>query len=481
MSRVHELLERTRQDVESRKAARPLSIQDVPQDDRRIRWSKNQFHLITEIKRSSLSAGSIRPDLQIVELATSFQRAGASAISVLTEPHYFHGSLEDLRAVRRAVSVPVLQKDFILDPYQILEAKVAGADFVLLIARFLSTAQLAEFHDLCNTIRINALIEITDESELAKLPGSVPFLGVNARNLETLDTDTSRFSVMRPALPDTFLIAESGIRDEETLREVVDLSYNGALIGEHLLKSEDPGKEAAILVTAAATEVATTSPSSNLSLFTPARSGDFSRSRTLVKICGITNEGDARMAVEAGADALGFIFARSARQIDPEVLLRFRHRIPRGVLAVGVFRGQPQHEVERVLQQFSFDIAQVYEPMDLPVPTWQSRIFAGVSDLERTRDISLFDLKLEGEFLTTAWEILAHKGIFGLAGNLHSGNVEKAIAICRPQWVDVARGVETSPGIKDGIKLKEFIKRAHSGGPACRAEAGPQSSEAKKI
>src|SRR4029079_19760221 len=164
-----------------------------------------------------------------VELAIGYENAGAAAVSVLTEEHYFHGSLNDLVAVKKAVRISVLQKDFILDPYQILEAKEAGADFVLLIARFLSTSMISEYLDLCETIRMNALVEITDESDLAKIRPPVKFLGVNSRDLEPFEIDLRRFQTLRLLLPDAFLIAESGLQSIADLRYVIDLGYHGAL------------------------------------------------------------------------------------------------------------------------------------------------------------------------------------------------------------------------------------------------------------
>src|SRR5262249_21094385 len=149
MSRIPELLERKRADVKRRKIETVLSPDRIPQDDRRIALDPRSFHLFAEIKRASLSAGSIRPELELTSLARSYQEAGASVLSVLTEEHFFGGSLADLRAVRSSVTIPILQKDFIIDEYQVLEAKAAGADFVLLIVRFLPPDLLARLIALC--------------------------------------------------------------------------------------------------------------------------------------------------------------------------------------------------------------------------------------------------------------------------------------------------------------------------------------------
>ena len=212
MSRIQELLDRKRRDVESRKlTARSISKKlEIPTDDRRMRWSKRRFHLIAEIKRASLSAGSIRPNLRLKSIARAYEKAGVSAISILTEEHYFGGSLQDLKRVRKAILLPLLQKDFIIDPFQILEAKDAGADFVLLIVRFLTKNQLRSLLKLCEEIQINAIVEITNKRDLDKLSDPVAFLGVNSRDLDTLEIDTKKFARLIELLPkESFLIAES--------------------------------------------------------------------------------------------------------------------------------------------------------------------------------------------------------------------------------------------------------------------------------
>jgi len=161
MSKLQDLLSRKRADIEARKARRA----DAPQDDRRLRLDRRRCHIFAEVKRSSLSAGAIR-DLQPAKLAQDYEKAGASMISVLTEEHYFGGSLHDLSQVKSALRIPVLQKDFILDRFQLYEAKEAGADFVLLIARLLERQQLNELLHTAEELKINAIVEVTNEDEL---------------------------------------------------------------------------------------------------------------------------------------------------------------------------------------------------------------------------------------------------------------------------------------------------------------------------
>lgn len=431
MSRVRELLERTRADVEARKREKP-ELQ-IPGDDRRVRWDSRRFCIIAEIKRSSLSAGAIRPGLDVASLARSYEAAGASAISVLTEPHFFGGSLRDLQLARQAAGVPLLQKDFVIDAFQIREAKAHGASFILLIARFLTSAQLQELVHACRELRMNPLVEITDENDLEKIPDRVEFLGVNARNLETLEVDTTKFATLRPKLPQSFLIAESGIRSHGDLRRVIELGYHGALIGEHLLRAPDPGAELASLVR-------------------------LSSNRPRIKVCGITNERDAMLAVEEGADALGFIFAESPRKISAATLDAVRSRIPSGALCVGVFLGQSTEEITEAAQRWNLHVAQIYDDASPLMPIWKARRFNGEAVSAPVDMPLLWDVKMPDSEMPGVWKRLSNHPVFALAGGLTPENVTDAVEICRPVWVDVARGVEMKPGIKDPTRLREFIK-----------------------
>jgi indole-3-glycerol phosphate synthase/phosphoribosylanthranilate isomerase len=447
MSKLDELLQRKRADVAARRGA----LVEVPEDDRTFRFDRDRFHIFAEVKRSSLSAGAIR-ELDPAKLARAYQAAGASMISVLTEEHYFGGCLRDLTEVKSAVSIPVLQKDFLIDPYQIFEAKKAGADFILLIARLLNARQLRELTQLAEDLKLNAIIEITEETDVQKLNHPVKYMGVNSRDLDTLKIDTGKFRRLRGLLPDDcFLIAESGINEAALLSEVIELKYNAALIGEHFLRAADPASE--------------------LRAF-----NETARHRTgrkpQIKICGITNAHDAQLAMRAGADALGFIFAESPRKIRSEIFAEFRSKIPSNTLAVGVFKDQSRNEIVECVKKYALDVAQVYDSMDLPFATWNAKTI-GSSGLEGGRfsppeileDLSfgqqvLWDVKVERERLPAIWHELSRKNIFALAGGLDPENVSDAIAVCHPQWVDVARGVEREPGIKDEKKLQGFITAA---------------------
>ncbi len=450
MSRIQELLHRKRQQIELLKRSK-MEI-TIPQDDRRLSWDRNSFRIIAELKRASLSAGSIRPDLQPNVLAKSYERAGAAALSVLTEENFFHGSLADLTAVRNVVSLPLLQKDFILDEIQIAQAKHAGASFVLLIARFLEKSQLKALARYCEQIRMNVLVEITNEEDLTKIDFPVNYLGVNSRDLNSLQVDITKFQTLRHILPDAYLIAESGINSIETLKKVIGLGYHGALIGEHFLRCSDPAEELREFVR---------------------RGGSKTRLNGIprVKVCGITSQHDAMLAIDAGAAALGFIFAESPRRILPETLSSFRNQIPESVLCVGVFKGQSSETIRDVMKRHDLNVAQVYDDLDPQLPFWKARIITSVSDFEARAlhpttvdpDLEfLWDFKAEEPELSYLWSLASKRKIFALAGGLHPGNVAKAVEICNPEWVDVARGVEQSPGIKNEAKLRAFMKELRS-------------------
>jgi indole-3-glycerol phosphate synthase/phosphoribosylanthranilate isomerase len=448
MNKLRQLLQEKRRDIDSRKITPGLAqkYNDFPQENRLVSWNRDRFHFIAEIKRASLSAGSIRPNLSVPDLAKSYESAGASAISVLTEERYFHGSLQDLRNVQSAVNIPVLQKDFILDEFQIHEAKFYGASFVLLIAKILTATELEAFQQVCDGLQMNAIVEITDEADLEKIRTHPKFLGVNSRNLETLEMDTSKFGRIRPFLPDTFLIAESGIHDTDLLKEIQDHGYHGALIGEHLLKAQNPATE--------------------LNRFVESARAFRTRahSRPRIKVCGITSEKDALLAIQSGANALGFIFADSPRRIDPQNLKQFRSKIPTTVLCVGVFRGQTRTDILKCISDFRLDVVQTYDdPAEIPGIVWNAHIARNHSDLDSLRVKQqtlpiLWDIKVNDNDLTGFWSKLGTDKVFGLAGCLTPENVGKAISLCHPEWVDVARGVESSPGIKDPSRLKAFVK-----------------------
>jgi tryptophan synthase beta subunit len=257
-----------------------------------VRLAAPGLHLIAEIKRRSPSAGAIATDAEdIVARARAYQAGGGAAISVLCEPHSFGGSVEDMALVRRSVSVPVLAKEFVVDRRQLGLLRAAGADAVLLLAVLHARKALAGLVDESLDLGLEPLVEAHDERELeAALATRAHVIGLNNRDLRTLDVDPERAVRLRPLVPeDRLVIAESGVRDSTTIRGWRAVGFDAALVGEALVRSGDPEGATRAMVEAGA-------PSTD----------PVEVARTpFVKICGITDEAGIRAALAAGADAIG--------------------------------------------------------------------------------------------------------------------------------------------------------------------------------
>lgn len=204
---------------------------------------ENPYRIIAEVKKASPSKGVIREDFDPLLIAQNYEKAGASAISVLTEPHYFQGDLEYLAGIRRYVGLPLLRKDFIVTKYQILEALVFGADFILLIAAALSKNELKELLDYARHLGLEVLVEIHDKADLIKaiFAGS-DIIGINHRNLKTFDMDMSLSHQLIPMIPNgKIIVAESGIHEHEQLVELNKIGVDAFLVGEYLMRQADEG------------------------------------------------------------------------------------------------------------------------------------------------------------------------------------------------------------------------------------------------
>lgn len=205
------------------------------------------IHVIAEIKRKSPSAGLIRPDFDPVALARIYHDCGASALSVLTDETYFDGRLAYLEQVRAAVPLPVLRKDFMVNPYQIYEARAAGADAILLIGEVLAPGELSEMLDLACSLGMTSLIEVHEETTLERLLERVPFpngrrslLGINNRNLKLQKTDLATTETLgRKAGTGTLLVAESGVKSRQDVERMRAAGASAILIGETLMRSDD--------------------------------------------------------------------------------------------------------------------------------------------------------------------------------------------------------------------------------------------------
>lgn len=204
----------------------------------------DRLAVIAEVKKASPSKGLICPDFRPVETARSYEENGANALSVLTEEHYFQGKSDYLRAIREAVSLPILRKDFLIDPYQIYEARAIGADAVLLIAALLDTNTLREFAKIAHSLGLACLTEVHNEEELASaLEANSDLLGINNRNLKTFEVSLSVTERLASFVPKgAILVSESGIRNNHDMKTVRKHGADAVLIGETLMRSGDIGR-----------------------------------------------------------------------------------------------------------------------------------------------------------------------------------------------------------------------------------------------
>jgi indole-3-glycerol phosphate synthase len=203
--------------------------------------ASGHFALITEMKRKSPSGGDIRPGFDPASIARDYQTAGAACLSVLTDTPYFGGLDDDLRATRAAVALPVLRKDFMIDPYQIVESRALGADCILLIVACLDDGQLHELAAETTRLGMDILVEVHDEAEMDRaLKLDTGMLGINNRNLKTLKTDIATFERLAPRVPaDRLLVAESGLRTTADLSRMAAARATAYLVGESLLRQAD--------------------------------------------------------------------------------------------------------------------------------------------------------------------------------------------------------------------------------------------------
>lgn len=249
MSVLDSIIEGVREDLAARR--RPLSqlheeiSSAAPVIDAHPRLRAREMNIIAEVKRSSPSKGALAEISDPVDLARRYEDAGAAVVSVLTERRRFGGSLEDLIAVRKGIDMPILRKDFMVDEYQFLEARAAGADVILLIVAALSKNQLKDYYDLATELGMAALIEVHTRQELEDALEIDPrIVGVNARNLKTLEIDLAAFSELIPEIPEGIIrVAESGISQRSEVEMAQSSGASAILVGETLVRSGDiPGK-----------------------------------------------------------------------------------------------------------------------------------------------------------------------------------------------------------------------------------------------
>lgn len=237
-----------RKGLEERKQQNPLAkfepltdIYEIPRDFRGALQGR-EIKVIAEVKRASPSKGWLNPDLNVTTLVQSYTQGGAAAISVLTEPNWFKGNLADLTAAHKATSLPLLYKGFILDPYQVFEARAFGADAVLLIMSLLSLSELSELMKTASELGMASLVEVHSEPELKKaLAASASLIGINNRNLLDFSVDLETTIRLRPLIPpDVIVVSESGIRSRIDIATLEGAGVDAVLVGEMLVTSSNP-------------------------------------------------------------------------------------------------------------------------------------------------------------------------------------------------------------------------------------------------
>ena len=248
---LDDIIKKTKEDLKKREKEMPLdwlgrSLAYNPYMPRDVKpyltsTEDDPYRIIAEVKKASPSKGVIREDFDPLKIAQDYEKAGVNAISVLTEPHFFQGSLEYLTGIRRYVGTPLLRKDFIVSQYQLVEALVYGADFVLLIAKALSRKELKDLLNYTWHLGMNALVEIHDKEDLKKaIYAGADIIGINHRNLETFEMDMELCHKLIPLIPNgKIIVAESGINDKEVIRELHEVGADAFLIGEHFMRQDD--------------------------------------------------------------------------------------------------------------------------------------------------------------------------------------------------------------------------------------------------
>jgi indole-3-glycerol phosphate synthase/phosphoribosylanthranilate isomerase len=368
---------------------------------------------VAEFKRSSPSAGDLRPDGDAATIARAYQSAGAAAMSVLVDER-FGGSWDDLKAARAASRLPLLAKGFFSSEDDLRIAAEAGADAVLLLLRDLDDALTAALMGAAAGLGLDALVEAHDASELARAVelGADP-IGLNARDLSTFAVDRrSQLELVEQAPRDRVVVAESGIASRAQGAAAELAGANAILVGTTLMRAHDPGAKLRELV-----------------------------SRPLVKVCGVTREQDVAVAADAGADMIGFVLAaespRRARSVLP---------VPDTVLSVAVLVGE--------FEEQGSDLVQLYEREG----DHRSR---DAALLQRGRKVaSVVDLPWLRDDPAHLDRAAATRGRVMLAGGLDAANVRAAVDAVRPWAVDASSRLEQAPGIKDAERVRAFIQSA---------------------
>jgi indole-3-glycerol phosphate synthase/phosphoribosylanthranilate isomerase len=368
---------------------------------------------IAEIKRRSPSAGDLRPDADPAPLAASFERAGAAALSVLVDAR-FGGSLDDLRAARAATALPILGKGFFTEERHFRELKEAAADAALILLRDVDHARARELMRAAEHLGLDTLVEAHDAGELERAValGADP-IGINARDLSSFAIDRhAQLTLVEQAPRDRVVVAESGVHSRAQAAAAELSGADAILVGTALMRAADPAAKLAELLV-----------------------------RPLVKVCGLTRQEDVDVAVDAGADLVGFILARETPRRAPGVL-----EVPDTVLSVAVF-------VEDVVETPA-DLVQLYRREN-------GHRGRDATLLRDGREVArVVDLPWQEDDTEHLERAAAVDGRVMLAGGLSPENVRAAIDAVRPWGVDASSSLETAPGIKDHARVRAFVEAA---------------------
>jgi len=417
-----------------------------------------QVRLIAEMKRASPSQGVIRPNFDPEAIARSYEQGGAAAISVLTEPHFFQGSLAYLRIARAATALPVLRKDFIVDAYQVYQARAIGADALLLICALLDDAQLCDLLQLTWSMGMEALVEAHDVAEVQRaVIAGARIIGINNRDLRTFRVDMQTTRILRALIPpDRLVVSESGILTGADVRRLAEWEVQAVLVGEAIMRQE------------------------NILLKVRELAGACSGPR--VKMCGMCTPDQALAAADAGADLIGLVFAPSRRQVTIDaarhIVTALRERAKNGQLSprvVGVFVNPDPDEVNRMSADLGLDYVQLSgdESPELcrmivrpVIKALRFRSEADLAQIDRYRPVADYllidtpsDQAWGGSGRVGDWQLArlaAQRTAILLAGGLTPENVSAAVRAVQPWGIDVSSGIEVN-GIKSPERMKQFM------------------------
>lgn len=427
--------------------------------------------IIAEIKKASPSKGDIRIDLDPGQFAEKYTRAGAAAISILTEEHFFKGSLDDLVRVRTVTDLPILRKDFTLSEYQIYEAAAAGANAVLLIVSILSRRQLRDYVLLTRELGMEPLVEIHTEWELDNaLYSDARVIGINNRNLETLETDTTVAARVVPFFTENLIPVEaSGISAPADIQKGMGAGIFNFLVGESIVRAADTEKFIR--------ELKETQPDTFRS---EAKDVPAAKAPPLVKVCGLTRPDEAAACARLGADAVGLIFyPPSPRNVSLEQAVDICRALPGEILTTGVFVDASfAFIMERVracklsaVQLHGNETPQMVETLKKEgIMVFKTLFAAKEPHLDRADDYSAATAVLVeygngplpgGNAESWDWGRVKAMGLHRklmVAGGITPDNVTRAITATAPWAVDVSSGVETAPGQKDLNRVKALLE-----------------------